>query len=459
MESFEGRRVVVMGLGRFGGGVGVTRWLAERGADVLVTDKEPGERLEESVSKIKDLVQGGRVELRLGEHRVNDFTTADLVVVNPAVPKPWDDRFVRSAQAAGIELTTEIGLVARLIGRERIVGVTGTAGKSTTCAMIDHSLRACGVDCVLGGNIGGSLLDQAAKIGKGAVVVLEVSSAMLYWLGFERWSPRVAVVTNLEPNHLDWHGTEAHYRGSKERILAHQMRGDAAVLGHGVAGWPVGAEVDPVVVEADAGVAGCLVPGAHNAWNARVAVVAAGLAARRIAGVSLTDAALEDGVRSFMGLPHRLRLVHESGGVRFYDDSKSTVPKATVLAVDAIEHTLGPGTVHLICGGYDKQVDLSAISDLSARAGLYTIGTTGDSIADGAGSSGRVIRCGMLDVAVREAVSRAKPGDAVVLSPGCASWDQFEHFEARGRAFEDFARRIAGAVAGTGTDTSEGAVR
>lgn len=442
MESFEGRRVVVMGLGRFGGGVGVTRWLAERGADVLVTDKEPGERLEDSVAKIKDLVAGGRVQLRLGEHRVNDFTTADLVVVNPAVPKPWDDRFVRSAQAAGIELTTEIGLVAKLIGRDRVVGVTGSAGKSTTCSMIDHALRACGVESVLGGNIGGSLLEQAGRIGKKTVVVLEVSSAMLYWLGMEGWSPRVAVVTNLEPNHLDWHGNEGHYRESKEQILAHQKQWDAAVLGYGVAGWPVGAGVEKVVVGAGEGVAGCLVPGAHNAWNARLAVVAAKLAAGRIAGVSLKDADVERAVRSFPGLAHRLRLVHDAAGVRFYDDSKSTVPKASVLAVDAIEHTLGVGTVHLICGGYDKKVDLSAISGLGERAVLYTIGATGESIAAGAKDRSRVVRCGTLDVAVREAVARAKPGQAVVLSPGCASWDQFEHFEARGRAFEDFCRRM-----------------
>lgn len=440
MESLEGRRVVVMGLGRFGGGVGVTRWLAERGADVLVTDTEPEERLTDSVARIRDLVAGGRVELRLGEHRVNDFTTAELVVVNPAVPRPWDDRFVRSAQAAGIELTTEIGLVARLIGRDRVVGVTGSVGKSTTCAMIHHALQACGVECVLGGNIGGSLLEQASKIGKNTVVVLEVSSAMLHWLGKDAWSPRVAVVTNLEPNHLDWHGTEGHYRESKQEILAHQIGGDAAVLGWGVRQWPVAAGVERCVVGADEGVGGCLVPGSHNAWNARVAVVAAGLAAARIAGVRPAADALEAGARSFPGLPHRLRLVHESGGVRFYDDSKSTVPRASVLAVDAIEHTLGPGTVHLICGGYDKQVDLSAISGLAGRVrGLYTIGTTGDAIAAGAGEA--AVRCGTLDVAVREAVMRAKEGEAVVLSPGCASWDQFEHFEARGRAFEDFCRR------------------
>ncbi|RMH24411.1 MAG: UDP-N-acetylmuramoyl-L-alanine--D-glutamate ligase [Planctomycetota bacterium] len=439
MESFEGRRVVVMGLGRFGGGVGVTRWLAGRGADVLVTDKEPEERLGESVAKIRDLVDAGSVRLRLGEHRVSDFTTAELVVVNPAVPKPWEDRFVRAAEAGGIELTTEIGLVCGMIGRDRVVGVTGTAGKSTTCGLIEHTLRACGVECVLGGNIGGSLLEQVGKLGKKTVVVLEVSSAMLYWLGRDGWSPAVAVVTNLEPNHLDWHGHIDHYRDSKRNILLHQRPGEVAVLGYGVADWATNDGVERCVIAKDDGVDRCVLPGRHNAWNARVAVTAAQLAASRIAGVGLSTGELEGSARSFTGLAHRLRLVHEAGGVRFYDDSKSTVPAATVLAVDAVDQTLEGGRVHLICGGYDKKVDLSPIAELISRlGGMYTIGATGDTIARMAGEG--AVCCGTLDVAVREAVAAARPGDAVVLSPGCASWDQFEHFEARGRAFEMFCR-------------------
>lgn len=440
--SLEQRRVVVMGLGRFGGGVGVTRWLASQGADVVVTDQERDERLGESVDAIRDLVDSGVVELRLGEHRVSDFTTADLVVVNPAVPRPWDDRYVRSAQAAGIEITTEIGLVCSMLDRTRVIGVTGSAGKSTVCSMIHAGLEAAGVPSVLGGNIGGSLLDRVGSISGETRVVLELSSAMLHWLGKQRWSPGVAVVTNLEPNHLDWHGSEAHYAESKRQIFNHQVRGDVVVLGAGVQDWMTAAGVARIVVDAEDLTEGCMVPGEHNAWNASVA-----LEACQAAVPQLREDVLLAGIRGFAGLPHRLCLVHESKGVRYYDDSKSTVPGATTLAVRAIRETIGGGRVHLICGGYDKGVPLDEIAALGGNGvRLYTIGATGNSIAGMNPSSAEA--CGTLDVAVSKAAAAARAGDAVLLSPGCASWDQFDHFQARGHAFAAFARsaRVGGAT-------------
>lgn len=436
MESFEHRRVVVMGLGRFGGGVGVTRWLASQGADVLATDTEREDRLSESIHSIRDLVDSGVVELRLGEHRVSDFTTADLVVVNPAVPKPWDDRFIRSAQAGGIPITTEIGLVCSLIDRRQVIGVTGSAGKSTVCSMIHAGLGAAGVHSLLGGNIGGSVLEELGRVHPKSRVVLELSSAMLHWLGMESWSPGVAVVTNLEPNHLDWHGTESHYAASKQHLLKHQVVGDAAVLGGGVESWATNEGIARSVIESDSELDGCSVPGRHNAWNAALAWEAC-----RVAEPTRSPDAFLDGIRGFGGLPHRLCLIHESNGLSFFDDSKSTVPKATLLAVQALQHRDGIGRIHLICGGYDKGVPLDDIAGLAGElAGLYTIGQTGDAIADLAPES--AVRCGTLDVAVERAIDRASKGDTVLLSPGCASWDQFDHFEARGNAFAAFARRV-----------------
>ena len=242
-DSFEGQRVTVMGLGRFGGGVGVARFLAKRGADVLVTDLSPPDKLADSIAKLQPLIDAGQVTLRLGEHNVSDFTTCDCVVVNPAVPP--NNRFLRAAHAAGIPITTEIRLlVERLPNRLRTIGVTGSAGKSTVTAMIGHVLEKefagegestpSRQDAKtprkkrkvwVGGNIGGSLLEKIDEIGEDDWVVLELSSFMLERLrdqpdapgvanekcrGRGRgWSPHIAVVTNISENHLDWHGSMA----------------------------------------------------------------------------------------------------------------------------------------------------------------------------------------------------------------------------------------------------------
>ncbi len=441
MGEFDGQRVVVMGLGRFGGGLGVARWLASQGADVLVTDKEPEARLHESVRGLRALVDAGRIELRLGEHNVSDFTTCDMVVVNPGVAKPWDNRFVRAGEASGARVTTEIALLCeRLPSRERVIGVTGTSGKSTTASMIHHGLGGMGVRSHFGGNIGGSMLENLGEVRAEDWVVLELSSAMLHWLGREPAAPApgVAVVTNFEANHIDWHGSIEHYEQSKRRLLDMQAAGDRAVIGPGVHAWVTSPGVERIEIDAGEGVGGCVLPGAHNALNAEVAARAIGAALGR----GRVDEA-RDAVRSFAGLPHRLRLVHEVGGVRAYDDSKSTTPAATLLAVEAVSGAIdnGEAGVHLIAGGYDKGVDLSAIAALGDRiGGLYAIGQTGGSLLGGSNA----LACGTLERAVGEAMGRAKNGDAVLLSPGCASWDQFENFEQRGRRFADLVRGAGG---------------
>ncbi|MBM4109307.1 MAG: UDP-N-acetylmuramoyl-L-alanine--D-glutamate ligase [Phycisphaerae bacterium] len=447
MDRFDGLKVTVMGLGRFGGGVGVVRWLAARGADVLVTDLADRESLGEPLARIGDLVERGRVTLRLGEHNVSDFTTCGLVVANPAVPKPWEDRFLRAARAAGVPITTEIGLaVERLPDRRRAIGVTGTAGKSTTSAMIHHVLSALApAGSLLGGNIGGSLLEALDDApGPRRWVVLELSSFMLHWLG--PWSPGIAVVTNLSANHLDWHGTLGHYRASKQALLDGQRPGDAAVLGPGVADWPTREGVERVGV--GEGVGGLAVPGGHNAQNAAVAAAACRIAlardgARGSGQAGRPSHAIEEVLRTFAGLPHRLEAVGARRGRLFYNDSKSTTPEATVLAVRAFDDPPGPGAgrVHLIAGGYDRKSDLSPIAALAGRLrGLYAIGATGPWIADRGGPAAH--RCGTLEAAVAAAWARSGPGDVILLSPGCASWDQFTNYEARGEAF----RRLASSL-------------
>ncbi len=434
MREFAGKRVVVMGLGRHGGGLGVTRYLASHGADVLVTDTADADALVESVRALSPLVESGAVELRLGEHNVSDFTTADLVIANPAVPKPWDNRFLRAASAAGIEVTTELRLlIDALPSRARTIGITGTNGKSTTAAMTHHALRAAGVPTVLGGNFGGSLLPELDSITPETVVVLELSSAQLHWLKVTEagWSPGVAVVTNVSPNHLDWHGSEDAYYGSKAVLLEHQLGDDAAILGHSVSKWRTRPNVHRLVVEDEDALPGMVLPGVHNGINGAMAMLAASIAA------NVSAPAAAEAVMGFTGLPHRLQLVGEVGGVRCFDDSKATTPASTLTAVRAFDD---PGQaqrrVHLIAGGYDKQIDLSPIAAVAPElAGLYTIGATGPAIDEAAGS--HAIACGTLDVAVERALERAQPGDVLLLSPGCASWDQFASFEERGRRFAE----------------------
>ena len=430
MSDWSGTRVTVMGLGAFGGGVGVARHLAGLGARVQVTDTKPAASLAASIESLRDLIDAGHVSLRLGEHREQDFTDTDVVIANPAVPRPWENSFLNAAHNAGVRITTEIALsVAGLPDRSRIVAITGSAGKSTTSAMIHHALTSLGHAAIFGGNIGGSLLGRAIPLE--AYVVLELSSFMLYWLERERFAPRVAVVTNLSPNHLDWHGSMDHYRHSKQALLAHQREGDTAVLGPGVEDWPLRPGVERVRVPASAGVSDLAIPGRHNALNAAMAVESLLALLRRNSPAS----EIERTLRTFGGLAHRLRLVGTFAGVRCFNHSKSTPPESALLALDAIAERTPLDRVHLIAGGYDKGSDLSPVAGKAPMlAGLYTIGQTGPSLD--AASHGASTPCGTLDEAVAAAFAKARPGDVLLLSPACASWGQFENFERRGEHFE-----------------------
>jgi UDP-N-acetylmuramoylalanine--D-glutamate ligase len=322
--------------------------------------------------------------------------------------------------------------------------VTGTKGKSTTSAMLERML-ARRYTTWLGGNIGGSLLPELARIEKTHLVVLELSSYMLHYLGEMRWSPHVAVVTLIATDHVEWHGSAEAYLEAKRNLLRFQRPDDFAVLSREVAAQAAFTAVTKGKVvsypAADARPFDLRVPGRHNQFNAQAAFVAAS-----IIGVEWDEA--QDAMREFSGLPHRLELVHESGGVRYFNDSIATIPEAAVAALESFP----PRTVVQIVGGSDKKLPLTAMcAALCERAkAVLCIGTLGPKIADFmADATGRpsasVYRCGDLATAMKTAKQIASPGDVVLLSTGCASYDQFRNFEERGEAFGRLAKEMQNA--------------
>jgi UDP-N-acetylmuramoylalanine--D-glutamate ligase len=465
------RKVTVMGLGRFGGGLGAARFLVAQGARVTVTDLKTSEQLSESVAALKGLP----LELHLGSHDEADFRNADLIVVSPAVPKT--SPLLAVARKAGIPITSEMNLFLERCPAP-IVAVTGSAGKSTTASLLALAL-AKRHRTHFGGNIGRSLLAELPEIRPGDLVCLEISSFQLDDAAALGWSPHVAVVTNLSPNHLDHHGTMAAYVAAKQNILRFQTAGDVAVLSADdaeVAGWgklaqgevcyfstrgstfarrdktrrgtaedvAVNAFIDgdEVVLRRAGREEHCLLkdalalPGEHNAANFLAAALAAW-----IEGVPLKDIAAA--TRTFTGLPHRLRLVTEFDGVSYYDDSKATTPAAAAVALGSFP---GRGLI-AIAGGYDKKIDLAPLADaLTAQARtVLLVGATAPLLAEllVARKHPHVESVETVDRAVERAAEIARPGDVVLLSPGHASWDQFESYEERGRRFADGVARLA----------------
>lgn len=429
--DLAGRRVLVIGLGLFGGGVAATRYLVGRGARVTVTDLRGPRALAPSVQALDGLP----VRYRLGGQWVEDVHGADLVVANPGVPE--DSPLLAAARRRGVPITAELNLFVQACPTPWIVGVTGTNGKSTTAAMCAAMCAAGPHPTWLGGNIGRSLLDELPRIGPEDRVVLEISSFQLEALRPLRWSPRVAVFTTLTPNHLDRHPSLAHYLDAKREIYRHQGPTDTLVLGIDdptVAALAPEARGRVVRAGADASPvdpADVPLPGRHNLANAAMAAAAA-------AAAGTPPDAIATGLRGFRGLPHRLERVAVRDGVAFWNDSIATNPESVVVALDALN-----GPIHWIGGGAGKNLDLRPLAHRLVRrvAAAHCIGAEGPAIARlltafrGPRRTPTVAQHATLAEAVRAAAAACPPGGHVLLSPACASFDQFPNFAARGESF------------------------
>ena len=397
------RRALVIGLARSGQAAALA--LARRGVEVVAADR----------STVDD---GGRlagvgVEVRSGSDEESLLEGVELVVKSPGVPA--ESPLAAAARARGLPIWSEVELGYRLLHGNPLIGVTGTNGKTTTTELLGTILRAAGRRVEVAGNVGRALTEVAEQIEPGASVVCELSSFQLE--DVHEFTCDVAVLLNLEPDHLDRHGTFEAYRGAKLRIFE-RARTKVVPRGLGLEGIEFAAD-DPLPAEPR-------IPGLHNRENA-----AAATAAARAAGVG--DEAIAEGLRTFAGVPHRLELVRELRGVRYINDSKATNTAAARRAVAAYDAPL-----RLILGGSLKGEDFGAFArDLPATVrSIYLVGEAADELAAALDSAGRsYTRDGELDRAVAHASADAEAGDIVLLSPAAASYDQFDNFEQRGDTF------------------------
>lgn len=477
MDALTGKRVLVMGLGNFGGGSGAAQWLVSQGAQVTVTDMAPAEKLAATLKHLSGLP----ITYKLGRHDLADFTSTDLVVVSPAVDKPQSP-FVQAARQAGVPISSEMNLFLERCPA-LTVGITGAVGKSTTTALIHIALQAAlgshGPHVFLGGNIGRSLLMDLPQMRPHDLVVLELSSFMLEDTpAVQRgttpqrsgWSPHLAVITNLFANHLDRHGSLEAYAAAKQNILRFQTPADTALLNAdhpAITAWASLARgqisyftthnLPPLPL---------LMPGSHNQSNARAALaVITALATRLTPAVPVDLHAAQQAICAFKGLAHRLELVHTSQlrtrQIRWYNDSKATTPEASLTALDAFVPAAGePPRAIFIVGGYDKHIDMSEFERRLAQhaAGVLGIGQTGPALIEHLHAlhaptlQDRCQYVETLDHAVARAwewaqtpppphpTSSDTEPPAIVLSPASASWGQFTNYEERGTKFAQLAK-------------------
>ena len=468
--SFIGKRATLVGLGTRGGGLGVARYLAAKGAMVTVTDLRPKEALAEPLAALAGLP----IRFVLGRHEERDFTPAgtDLVVRNPGVPRRAP--LLELARSHGIPVEMEMSLFFRDCPAP-IVGVTGTKGKTTVSTLTGDLLRGTFPDVVVAGNMGISALEQLPRLRADVPVVIELSSWQVESLIEHHLAPAIAVLTLIAEDHLNTYHGFADYAATKRGITHFQRHGDWLVVNRDdPEAWRAAGETAATVVpfgerdpEGDGawlregalhwrlhGDTRCwplpaspALAGRHGARNALAAIAAASLA-----GASTESIAR--GLETFHGVSDRMERVATIGGVTYINDTTATAPVAAVAALEALASGAATGRTHLLCGGADKNLDPSPMIDAIARTGaaVYLFaGTATPEIArmlDERGLTPAGVFSNMAD-AVAAARGGARPGDVVLLSPGCASFGLFRDEFDRGARFRTVVSALAASTGGT----------
>ncbi len=452
--ELNGKRVLVVGLGK--SGVASALFMKKRGASVTVSDTKSGDDLRNEIPVLLD--HGITVET--GGHGDRTFRGQDLIVVSPGVPV--DAPPLVQARTLGESVIGEIELAAQFLPGP-IVAITGSNGKTTTTTLAGEIMAAAGFSTLVGGNIGTPAISLAERANPETVIVLEISSFQLETI--LKFRPKVAVVLNVTPDHLDRHRTFEIYANAKARIFENQQSSDYAVLNaddatcvemaqrsKGQVFWfsrhkevERGAWVrDGNIVFRDGKgqreilqVAEIPLKGAHNLENVLAAVCAGAL-------MGCAPEKIRQAVQNFKAVEHRLEFVTTIGGVDYYNDSKATNVDATIKALESF-----PANIHLILGGKDKGSDYSVLNDLLRQRvkRVYTIGAAAAKIESQIVSSKdggpEVVHAETLENAIRKANAVAVPGDVVLLAPACASFDQFKSYEHRGKVFKEIVQGLA----------------
>ena len=452
--ELNGKRALVVGLGK--SGVASALFLKAHGARVTVSDTKSGDELRNEIPVLLD--HGITVET--GGHGERTFRGQDLIVVSPGVAV--DAPPLVQARALGETVIGEIELAAQFLPGP-IVAITGSNGKTTTTTLAGEIMTAAGFSSLVGGNIGTPAISLAERAKPETVIVLEVSSFQLETI--QTFRPKVAVVLNVTPDHLDRHRTLEIYVDAKARIFENQQGSDFAVLNaddptcaamaartKAQVFWfsrqkevEQGAWVrDGKIVFRDGSgqreimqVSEIPLKGAHNLENVLAAACAAAL-------MGCAPEKIRQAVCDFRAVEHRLEFVATIRGVDYYNDSKATNVDATIKALESF-----PANIHLILGGKDKGSDYSVLNDLLRQRvkRVYTIGAAAakieSQIASSKGGNVEVVHAETLENAIRKASAVAQPGDVVLLAPACASFDQFKSYEHRGQVFKELVRGLA----------------
>src|SRR5215469_3633986 len=444
----NGKRVLVVGLGK--SGVASALFLKKHGATVSVSDTKSGDELRNEIPVLLD----NGITVETGGHGERMFKGQDLIVVSPGVPV--DAPPLVQARSLGETVIGEIELAAQFLPGP-IVAITGSNGKTTTTTLVGEIMTAAGFPALVGGNIGTPAISLAERAKPETVVVLEISSFQLETV--QSFHPKVAVVLNVTPDHLDRHRTFEVYVDAKARVFENQDGSDYAVLnaddptcvsmskrtGAQVFWFSRQKEVDrgawvrdgAIVFRDGEGqreileVSDIPLKGAHNLENVLAAVSAGVL-------MGCAPHKLRQAVQNFKAVEHRLEFVATIGGVDYYNDSKATNVDATIKALESF-----PANIHLILGGKDKGSDYSLLNDLLRERvkRVYTIGAAAPKIESQI-KGPEIVHAETLTNAVKRAAASAQAGDIVLLAPACASFDQFKGYEHRGRAFKDLVKAL-----------------